>query len=261
MLHTVRLFFATIGISVQRELAFRTDFLLRVLLTLVTAAGTLVTLAGVYARVEQLDGWRYGDAVVALGMFVIVNGLMQALVEPNLAEFQAKVRTGALDDLLLRPANDAFLASAGTCRPFALIDLPLGAAIVLHGLSRTDAHLTIAAAVASLCLTLIGFAIAWAIRLTLATMAFWAGGLEFSVLFAAPWQLGRYPADLYGSGLRFVVTYIVPVAFVSTAPARALLGGPIASTLVTAGAVATASAVVALRLWRRGLRSYTSATS
>lgn len=261
MPRVVRLFLATIGISLQRDLAFRTDFLLRVFLTLVTAGGTVVTLSGVYAHVGQLDGWRYGDAVVALGMFVIVNGLMQALVEPNLAEFQGKVRTGALDDILLRPANDAFLASVGTCRPLALTDLPLGAAIALHGLTRSRADVTVGAIAASVILILIGFTIAWAIRLTLATMAFWAGGLEFSVLFAAPWQLGRYPADLYGSGLRFIATYVVPVAFVSTVPARALLGGSLLDTMITAAVVAAASAGVALTLWSRGLRSYTSATS
>src|SRR5437870_745676 len=75
-----RLLLGTLGISLQRELSFRTDLIVRVLLTLLTAAGTVGTLAAVYARVHTLAGWTYGEAVTVLGMFVMVNGLLQALV-------------------------------------------------------------------------------------------------------------------------------------------------------------------------------------
>lgn len=57
------------------------------------------------------------------------------------------------------------------------------------------------------------------------------------------------------------MTYVVPVAFVATVPARALLGGALPKTLVTAMAAAVLATAIALGVWRRGLRSYTSATS
>src|SRR2546429_5327887 len=118
-------------------MAFRTDFVVRILLTILTAAGTIGTLAAVYTRVSTLGGWSYGDAVIVLGMFVMVNGALQALVEPNLEWFQGKVRDGLLDDILLKPAPSSFLASLATSRPFALIDVFIGAAIVVFGESRT----------------------------------------------------------------------------------------------------------------------------
>jgi ABC-2 type transport system permease protein len=92
-------------------------------------------------------------------------------------------------------------------------------------------------------------------------MSFWAGGLELTVLFSAPWQLGRYPTDVYGGRLRLVLTYVVPVAFVSTRPARALVRGASATALAGGVAVAIATAAVALAIWSVGLRRYTSATS
>jgi len=260
-LRLARLLLGTLGISLQRELSFRTDLIVRVLLTLLTAAGTVGTLAAVYARVHTLAGWTYGEAVTVLGMFVMVNGLLQALVEPNLEWFAGKVRGGALDDILLKPAPAAFLASLATSRPFALIDVVIGGGITAVGLTRSGASVTPATATACVVLVAVGVVVAWALRFVLASMSFWAGGLELTVLFSAPWQLGRYPTDVYGGRLRLVLTYVVPVAFVSTRPARALAHGASFRTLAAAVAVATGAVAVALGVWRAGLRRYTSATS
>jgi ABC-2 type transport system permease protein len=261
MLRLLRLLGATMLLSLQRDLAFRTDFVIRVLVTAVAAAGTIGTLAAVYARVDSLEGWEYGDGVVVLGMFVMVNGVLQATVEPNLEWFQAKIRNGALDDILLKPAPDAFLASFATARPMALVDVPIGAGIVAFGLSRVEASITVLDVASCVALLASGMVVAWALRFVLAASAFWAGGLELTVLFNAPWQLGRFPSDLYGSGVALVLTYVVPIALVSTLPARSLVGATSPWSIVTAGVVSLAAAAVALGVWRRGVRGYTSATS
>jgi ABC-2 type transport system permease protein len=256
-----RLFLGTLLVSVQRELAFRTDFVVRVLLTVLTAAGTVGTLAAVYSRVDSLRGWRYGDAIIVVGMFVMVNGVLQAFIEPNLEWFQGKVRNGVLDDILLKPAPGAFLASLATCRPFALVDVVIGAGIVAAGVNRVSTAVTFPGVAACGVFLAIGIVVSWAIRFVLASMAFWAGGLELTVLFSAPWQLGRYPTDIYGGRLRFFLTYVLPVAFVSTFPAHALSGRTSLSTLITGAVVAVLSAASALAVWHAGLRRYTSATS
>jgi ABC-2 type transport system permease protein len=257
----IRIFVGSFLVSMQRELSFRTDFVVRILLTILTAAGTIGTLAAVYTRVRTLGGWSYGDAVIVLGMFVMVNGILQCLVEPNLEWFQGKVRDGLLDDILLKPAPSAFLVSLATSRPFALIDVFIGAVIVAFGESRISVALSVGRVAAAGLFLAVGVVVAWAIRFVLATMAFWAGGLELTVLFAAPWQLGRYPTDVYGGRLRFFLTYVVPVAFVSTFPARAFSHSLDLRTLLTGVAMAVMAVGVSLSLWRAGLRRYTSATS
>lgn len=261
MLRLARLLYGIVSISAQRELAYRTDLFVRVGLTVLTAGGTLGMLAAVYARVGTLAGWSFGEAVVLLGMFVVVNGLLRAFVEPNLEWFGGKVRSGALDDILLKPAPSAFLASFTTCQVWVLVDVGIGVAICVSGLRSLHSHVTVTGVLSGLELLVVGSVVAWAVRLALASMAFWAGGLELTVLYFAPWQLGRFPVDVYGARTRWLLTYVVPVAFVSTFPARALARGAQLPLVVGGLAAAIAASAAALALWSLGLRRYTSATS
>ena len=73
--------------------------------------------------------------------------------------------------------------------------------------------------------------------------------------------MGRFPVDAYPLWLRRVLTFVVPVALVTTVPAEALTGH--LATLVPLVSVLTATLMVWLstRLWRLGLGQYTSASS
>jgi ABC-2 type transport system permease protein len=71
---------------------------------------------------------------------------------------------------------------------------------------------------------------------------------------------GRFPMAAYPAAYRFVFTFVVPIAFLTTVPAEALLGRS-SSTWLLASPVVAALAFVASRwLWLRALRSYTGAS-
>jgi ABC-2 type transport system permease protein len=95
----------------------------------------------------------------------------------------------------------------------------------------------------------------------LASLALWAPSVQLDVVYGALWQFGRYPVSVYRQPLRFVLTYVLPVAFISTVPALALTrgAGPI---LILIGLVVGTGAIAIVHIvWKTGLRSYTSATS
>jgi ABC-2 type transport system permease protein len=251
-------------VSLLQELAHRTNLLVSVLLTALGAAGTVAALAAVYAHVQRLAGWRFGEAVVLLGVYLIVSGLLETFVWPNLLWFGGKVQSGQFDDLLLMPAPTLFTASFGTCRPLALSGAVLGVALVVAGvlaLGTDGPSVTPANVLACALLVLAGAVVALALRVLIASVALWSPGLQLDVFFSGLWQLGRYPTDVYAPWVRGLLTYVVPVAFVSTFPARALTRG--ADPLELAGGVVAAAGAIAVvsAVWQAGLRRYTSATS
>ena len=106
-----------------------------------------------------------------------------------------------------------------------------------------------------------GVIIAWATRTLSSSLAFWAPSVELGVFYDALWQFGRYPVTIYQQPLRFLLTYILPFAFIATFPTSALLGraDPLLPIL---GLVICALAFTLVQLvWHAGLRRYTSATS
>jgi len=80
-------------------------------------------------------------------------------------------------------------------------------------------------------------------------------------LFRPFHQLTRIPIDITGKVLRPLFTFVIPLAFVATIPAQALIG-KLSPWLVVYGVGAAAFLLwLSHRLWNFALRHYTSASS
>ncbi len=257
----VRLFAATFSISLRRSLAFRANLVFEVLATLLVVASVLAALGIVFSQAETLGGWTAGEAIVLLGTYQVVSGLLWTFIEPNLLWFRGQVTDGKLDDILLQPAPSIYLASLGSCSPLGLLHVVTGIAILVLGVGRLDSTPAMGDLLAWLVMVGAAMAVTWASRVLLACFAFWAPAIEPSVLYSAVWQFGRYPVTMYPQPIRFALTWVVPLALVATLPAQMLTRGANLPQLL-AGLVAAIGAVTFVNvLWRAGLRRYTSATS
>lgn len=257
MFKTARLFGALFSMSLRRSVAFRTDLLFELFLTVVGSASSLAALGVVYTRTDTLGGWAPGEAIALLGTFQILSGLRSAFVEPNVQWFGEQVKNGRFDALLIQPAPTILLASLGTYAPLALIQVAFGLAVVAVAAS----DVTVTAAIAWIVLLLAATVAMWASRVLLATVVFWAFGLSLDVVYEAIWQFARYPVQLYQAQLQLIFTYVFPVALIATIPADVLTRGGGLIAVPIAVAVAAAACVVTALVWRAGLRRYTSATS
>jgi len=65
----------------------------------------------------------------------------------------------------------------------------------------------------------------------------------------------------YPVAFRFCFTFVVPVAFLTTVPAEALLGREAIGWIVGAGGLAIALLIFSNVFWRFALRFYTRASS
>lgn len=261
MFRLPRLLAASFAIATQRQLAHRANLLVEASMAAIGTGAGVASLGIVFAQVQTLAGWRLTEALVLLGLYQVVSGLLATFVEPNLVWFAGKVTGGALDDLLLQPVPSLYLASLGTCAPWSLAPAATGLVVLAAGLAGLGAALTPGRLVAGVLLLLVGLVLGWAARVLMASLAFWAPGFDPSLLYNALWQLGRYPVGIYHPLARRLLTWVVPVAFIATFPAQALARG-VPSALLAGGLAAAAGAVLAAILaWRAGLRRYTSATS
>jgi ABC-2 type transport system permease protein len=252
---------ASMTLSLRRVLAFRADLLFQLLSAAAELGAGLLALGLVYARTDVLGGWTLGEAIVLLGTYQIMSGILATFIEPNVQWFAGRVKSGALDDLLLKPAPGLFLVSLGSCAPLGLIEVALGGVVLGVGLREAGTVPGVWEAATWLVAIGSGVVLVWASRVLLALVALWTPALELDVVYSALWQFGRYPVTLYQQPFRFVLTYVVPVAFVATVPAQALVHGLPASLLLAGVLVGGVAFGVVLLVWRAGLRRYTSATS
>lgn len=257
----IQLFGAIFAISLKRELALRTNFVVSGVQALVATAAGLVTLGAVYRQTATLGGWSLGEALVLLGTFQVMSGLLATFIEPNVRWFGQSVYSGQLDEKLLKPVPSLFLVSVGSHAPFGLAQVVSGTGLVGYGLREAGDMPRPAQIAGWLAMLAIGIGIMWATRVDLAIVALWAPSLALDVVYDAVWQFGRYPVSIYRQPLRLVLSSVIPLAFIATAPARALTRGIDGWTLIIGTAIGVAAYGIVCQGWKRGLGRYTSATS
>lgn len=247
--------------AVSTELEYRLNFAASALLSVFwmfwAAAGTSVY----FQFTKRVAGWSYPELLVVVGLFFTINGLRQAVFQPNLERMTEYVRRGTLDFLLTKPVDAQLLVSLRYLSVSSLLDPLMGLVLAFVGLALSGRGLA-AAALASFALMLTAAALLlYALMLTLMALAVRLVGsdgldeLGFGVV-----ELSRFPVQLYRAPLQTVLT-IVPVAFLTTLPARALLGKLNPAMLLVSPMAALVSVTLASLLWRRCLRSYTGASA
>jgi ABC-2 type transport system permease protein len=257
----LKLFGLAFSMSLRATFAYRTNLFFDVLLAVLTLAGAVGAVQLVFTQTDALAGWSKAETLILVGTFQLMGGVRAAFVEPNLSWFVERIRDGKMDLYLLQPAPSLFLASLGTYAPLALTQAVLGLGVIGLGLLSYGTVPSLVGVAAWALLLLVGAVVIWAIGVLIACLAFWAPKLQLDILYGSAWELARYPVDIYRRPLRFALTYVFPMAVITTLPTRALIHGPTLSTVALAAAAGGLTVVLAAGAWALGLRRYTGATS
>ena len=97
--------------TLNRELAFRGNFLVKVSVEVLWLGILVAFYKTVFARTTHVAHWSESEYFFFVGCYFAINGLTEFLFLENFNEFAELVRTGDLDFLLLRPIDEQFLIS------------------------------------------------------------------------------------------------------------------------------------------------------
>ncbi|MEN9539931.1 MAG: hypothetical protein RLZZ459_22 [Cyanobacteriota bacterium] len=257
------------GSSLAAELEYPSNAVIELIAVVGNLAGSLFVLTLLYGHGRDLGGWSWNAALVVLGLYTLLDGLTSCLLQPNLSRIVQHVQTGSLDFVLLKPIDSQFWLSARQISPWGLPAIVAGTGLVAWGLMRgapsgLEAQPGMLMGRLLLGLTLLGAAAAilYSLWFLLASLSIW---------FVKVWNAtevlrytlvaGRYPVSAYPPGLRLLFTLVLPVAFLTTVPAEALLGRATATWALGSLAAAAISLWLSRAFWQQALRHYTSASS
>lgn len=261
-MNALRLLWVFARIGALAELAYRTNFFLQLLDSLLTLGGVLGVISVVMSRTDTLHGWTTPQLLVIVGVFFIILGLINLVLSPSLSRFMEEVRDGRLDYTLIKPQDAQLMASMSQVEVLKLIDLVVGAAVLGYAVVQMGANIGAWHTLAFVVALGFGAAIVYSFWIALAALAFWFIRMEnLLMIFWMVYNAGRWPLSVYPGWLRWGLTLVVPVAFAVTIPAEALTGRLTPSTLAGAGALALAALAGSRALFRRGLRQYSGASA
>jgi len=246
--------------NLAEEMQYRGNFVAAMAGTLFWMAMALLTLAVFFRQTSALGGWSFWEGVVLLGVFNTLAGVVDALLRPGLGNLAAQIRNGHFDLVLSRPVETQFFVSFRRLSIWRVADILSGLGLVTYALVRLDTRPSALQVAAFTVALLSAVAVVYSLWVSLMSLAFWFVRVEnLSVLFDAVFAAARYPVTAYPGALRFVLVYMLPIAWTTTIPASALTGRLSAGGLAISVLVGAGSLVLSRLVWRTAIRRYTSA--
>jgi len=260
--HTLRLLSAFFKVNLQMTLAYRVDTAVNLLLEILTLAWELLSLEIIFSNTTTLGGWNLGELLTLLGVFHLVNALMNILVWPSTDAFNTAVRDGTFDYTLLQPADSMFLVTFSRMVIWRVWDLVLGAVLIVIGFHMSNLNATLPHLLSFLLLAATGSLILYSLWIVLIAATFWFTKFDNNVtILQALLDTGRYPSTIYPFWLRIIITFLIPIAVATTVPVQALRGELTFTQVLIFFGVSAASFLVASRVWKAGVKKYSGASS
>ena len=256
-LHTLRLFWHA---SLAAEMEYRVHFMIAALTSITGLTGSLFTLSLLYRTGYAPGGWPWLNALLLMGIFTLIDGFSAACLAPNLSRIVQHVQSGTLDFVLLKPIDSQFWLSTRNLSPWGLPNIALGVGLVIY--SGVRLNLAPVNYLWGLAATSLGLVIIYSLWFVMGATSVWFVKIyNLTEVLRNLMEAGRYPVSAYPVLPRLIFTFVIPVAFLTTVPAQAVLGQATPRWLLGAAGIAIVLFAISRLFWRFALRYYTSASS
>ena len=258
-LSLLKVFYRT---SIQTDMEYRADFFTRIVASLLGLLTTIGGLSIAFSYTPHIKHWSFPQVLVLVGIYYLMDGVIEMFIAPNMREIMTKVRDGTLDFVLLKPVSAQFMATFRTFNIWRIANVLVGLTLTIYAVGRLSSVIGVEEGLAFAVTLAAGACIVYSFWLCLVTLTFWFVKLEnIEQIIWQAFESGRYPIQIYPAWLRFTLTYAIPVAFIITVPAEALAGRLPTGFIAVAVIVAIAAVILSSAFWRFGLRHYTGASA
>jgi len=253
--------------SLLGEMAFRGNFVVKVIVELLWLGILLLFNFTVFQKTNSIANWDVNQYLFFIGCYFAMGGLMEMFFLENCNQFADLVRSGDLDFFLLRPIDEQFLVSCRhidwSCAP----NIVLGGCVMIYALWAAEWSFDVWKALQFIVLFISGAVLAYGFLLTLTSASVWL--MRNQSLFEIWWlfsMLMRYPREIFNgpwaspAGLFF--SFVVPIMLVTNVPANVMVKALEPSWLAWyALGSAIVVAYVSRRIFKASLQRYRSASS
>ena len=251
--------------SVTREMSFKGNFILWIIVELLWFALQLSFVTVVFSQTDSVGTWTKWQMVMLVGASNFIQQVYQAFFLVNCTNLSELVRTGKMDFLMALPVNTRFLVSLRVVDLGAFINAAFGLSVLIFAAHKAGVHPTLVQLAGFSALCVIGICIHYSLMFMLATVCFWtvrAQGIVWG--YYQMFNIARLPDEAFVRTPVFKAffTFALPVLLVSNVPVRVLADklNSWHSWALLLG-LAAIWAFLSELFWRRSLRHYTSASS
>ena len=249
--------------SVVREMGFKANFLLWIVVELLWFALQLSFMFVIYSHTDRIGTWSKWQVVMLLGASHFIQQIFTAIFLTNCTQLSELIRTGKLDFMLLLPVNTRFMISFRQVDLGGFVNAASAVAVMMYAGNQLRLSPTWAQGVGFVLLAAVSILVHYSLMFLLASVSFWtvrAQGIVWG--YYNLFNIARLPDEAFHGLFKAVFTFALPMLLVANVPVKLLvrkLSSPLEMLLLFG--MALVCLVVSETIWRISVRHYTSASS
>ncbi len=258
----LRIWLASARYSLVRATMFRGDLFIWAVVELLWITVNVIMVGVIYSHTSSVAGWSMYEMLILVGTSMLIQRFLMGFFWSGIFEMGRNVRSGLFDFVLAQPGDPLFMASTRKLELDGLLNSVVAAALVVYSAGKLGLSPGIADIALYCVMIACGVVIHYSALVLAMSLAFWitsSQGVEGS--YFSLMEFSRLPREAFKGLASLIFVWILPVVVVSNAPARTVLHGFQPSWAAGLCAATMAWFSLAVFVFRRGLRRYTSASS
>lgn len=220
----LKLYGVCLRAAFSQAIAYRADFLMGSLITLLSNILFPLVTVLIYANGAAFPGWSMWEVLLIQSIYSMSTALASMVLSSVVWVTMDHIREGSFETVLLKPISPLFYIMATNC-DVRSISLLLGGLVMTIVAAVQTGVGGIGAICSFLLLFVAGFMVLCGMNLIMAAISFkWVGNSRIPEIFDSVSNFGKYPLFIFPQAVRIFAVFMIPVAMIGFFPASALLG-------------------------------------
>ena len=262
MTRYLRLYAYFLRFSFSKAMEFRLDFSFRILMDIIYYIVNILFFEILFMHTPLIEGWNLEQMKIFVAGYLLVDSISMTIFSSNMWWMPYFINKGELDYYLIRPVSPLFFLSLRDFSANSFLNLLIATGYFIYSLVNYSAPFSMWE-VLLLCLLLFnGVLIYYCCQMIMVLPVFWTQSAKgFMDLFYAMGHAMERPDKIYRGVLKILFTTLIPFTLIASFPARLFLEKFDWMTFLHLVVVSVLFWIVMLKLWAKGLKTYSSASS
>lgn len=219
-----KLFWQFRRIQLMKMMEYRGDFFFWMIVSIMWTAFNYFFYYLIIGNSNTIAGWSHDEIIILLSFFTMIDAFTWSVFFPNMLNYTESIYQGSLSNLLLLPVNSIFIILTKEATYHNVPRFFIGLTILISTIIRMQIEVTIFQIILAALVFIISIIFIYSGWFILATLTFWVEKLtNINEVMPGLRSFYQMPARIYTGVTGFLITFILPLGFVTTLPSEIIL--------------------------------------
>ncbi len=225
MKKAIGIYLVCIKTAFSKAITYRSSFIFGTIITLLSNILFPLVTVMIYSNGASFPDWTIWEVLLLQSIYTMSLGVSSLVFNGVVWQTMNHIREGSFEIVLLRPMSPLYYMIVNNFDP-ECIGLILGGGIMTGvSLSQIGTVPTALNWMQFVILFISGIAVMGGLYLIMAAISFkWIGNSRIPEIFDSIKTFGKYPLGIFPKQIKFLTSFIIPVAMIGFYPCTALLG-------------------------------------